>query len=158
MRRSYTFSEYRLKSSFNRAQHLTFLFQATSASSRKLTTTVLARSLSNSLVGKLHKRTYSSVLELSADNFAPSVSTRPVLSLPATTSESATSRSGLSSCSHRVSSVSSSSPPRRASWITRRHVESTLPARLLASFTRCFYSQCSSGENTKALGWDCLAA
>ena len=63
-------------------------------------------------------------------------STRPVSSLPATTSSSVTSRSGSSSCCPRVNSVSSFSPPRPVSWTTRRPGGSTLLARFSDSSTR----------------------
>ena len=74
------------------------VIQATLASSRRSTTTATARSSSSSTAA----------------------STRPVSSLPATTSSSATWRSGLSSYSPRVNSVTSSSPPLPVSWTTRR--------------------------------------
>ena len=90
------------------------VIQATLASSRRSTTTATARSSSSSTAA----------------------STRPVSSLPATTSSSATWRSGLSSYSPRVNSVTSSSPPLLVSWTTRRPAGSTLPERSLVSSTR----------------------
>lgn len=90
------------------------VIQATLASSRRSTTTATARSSSSSTAA----------------------STRPVSSLPATTSSSATWRSGLSSYSPRVNSVTSSSPPLPVSWTTRRPAGSTLPERSLVSSTR----------------------
>lgn len=108
--------------------------------SKKSMTTDQARSLSSSTAGMSMYMPVSSIVANPT-----TASTRPVSSPPGTTSALATSRNGLSSFYHLVSSATSSLRPRPGSWITKRPGESTLLER-------------SSGSSTRNLSWQKLMA